>query len=184
MRLFSDHAPLSINIPIIEEIIHTSKLTIIPKSNQETEFIKDVISSFKLLETTNIEDTDKLEQVVNQLSSIVKQAWSKNAKKSKISKHSKQWWLDSCSWALHSYRTSRSRENWKTFNQSQTTRIASFLATTSNFMMKSTVRCVHGFSGISLNFNFPAISSILFFILWHKSHPSTYLPMSLVTPGH
>jgi len=115
LRLSSDHTPLSINIPIVEEIIHMSKLTIIPKSDQETKFIKDVISSFKLLETTNIEDTNKLEQVVNQLGSIVEQAWSKNAKKSKISKHSKQWWSDSCSRALHSYRTSRSRENWKTF---------------------------------------------------------------------
>ena len=56
-----------IDIPIFEEIIHTFKLTIIPKSNQETGFINDIISNFKKLETSNIKDIDKLEQVVNQL---------------------------------------------------------------------------------------------------------------------
>jgi len=67
------------------------KLTIIPKSNQETGFINNVISNFKKLETSNIKDIDKLERVVNQLGSIIDKAWSNNAKKSKISKHSKQW---------------------------------------------------------------------------------------------
>ena len=41
--------------------------------------------------------------------------WSKNAKRSKISKHSKQWWSNSCSLALNNYRESRNRDNWKTF---------------------------------------------------------------------
>ena len=69
--LSSDHAPLSIDIPIFKEIINTSKLTITPKSEQETKFIKDVISNFKMLDTSNIEDIVKLEQVVNQLGLII-----------------------------------------------------------------------------------------------------------------
>ena len=113
--LSSDHTPLSIDIPIFEEIINMSKLTITPKSKQETKFIKDIISNFKMLDTSNIEDIIKLEQVVNQLGSIIDQLWSKNAKKSKISKYSKQWWLDLCSQALNTYRTARSHENWKSF---------------------------------------------------------------------
>jgi len=60
-RLSSDHVPLSINIPIFEEIIQSSKFTITPKSEQEMEFIKDVISNFKLLDTTNIDNSEKLE---------------------------------------------------------------------------------------------------------------------------
>jgi len=78
--LSSDHAPLLIDIPISNEIIQMSKLTIIPKSEQETEFIKDVISNFNTIDTSNIENIEKLEQVVNLLRSIVDQAWSKNAK--------------------------------------------------------------------------------------------------------
>jgi len=59
-RLSSDHAPLSVNIPIFEEIIQSSKFTIPPKSDQEMEFIKDIISNFKSLDTTNIDDSEKL----------------------------------------------------------------------------------------------------------------------------
>ena len=50
-------------------------------------------------------------------------------------------------------------------NLSQIIRITSFSATNNNFVMKSTIRCIHGFSRISLNFNFSASPSILFFIL-------------------
>ena len=59
--LSSDHAPLSIDIPISKEIILISKLTITPKSEQENEFINDVISNFKKLETSNIKDINNLE---------------------------------------------------------------------------------------------------------------------------
>ena len=69
-------------------------------------------------------------------------------------------------------------------NLSQTTRITSFPATTSNFVIKSTVRCFHSFSGTSLNFNFPASTSVLFFILWHISYSSMYFLISLVTSGY
>ena len=66
---------------------------------------------------TNIEDIIILEQVVKQLSTIINQAWTKNAKKSKISKHSKQWWTEDCSYSLDNYRLSRSLKNWKKFKK-------------------------------------------------------------------
>ena len=116
-RLSSDHAPLSIDITIFEEIIQTLKLTPAPKSDQETAFIQDIILNFKSLDTSNIKDIDKLECVVNQLGMIIDQAWTKNAKKSKISKHSKQWWSEECKWSLNNYRASRSLENWKKFKK-------------------------------------------------------------------
>ena len=81
-RLSSNHAPLLIDIPIFDEVIYMSKLTITSKSEQETEFIKDVISKVKLLDMTNIDDIDKLDRIVNQLGSIVELLWAKNAKKS------------------------------------------------------------------------------------------------------
>jgi len=73
-RLSSDHAPLSIKIPIIEEVIQSSKLTIHPKSDQEMAFVEEVISSFKSLDTSVIDDSDKLESIVNQLGTIINQA--------------------------------------------------------------------------------------------------------------
>jgi len=114
-RLPSDHTPLLIDIPICDEVIQLTKLVISPGSKQEKEFIKDVIRNFKLLNTSNIDTIERLNHIINQLGSIIEQMWSKNAKKSRISKHSKQWWSNSCSTALNNYRTSRSRENWKSF---------------------------------------------------------------------
>ena len=35
----------------------------------------------------------------------------------RISKHSKQWWIDKCSRSLNNYRTSRSLDNWKNFKK-------------------------------------------------------------------
>ena len=67
---------------------------------------------------------------------------------------------------------------------SQTTRITSFPTTTSNFVINSTIKYIYSFSGPSLNFNFSIITSVLFFILWHISHPSIYFPISLVIPSH
>ena len=47
-------------------------------------------------------------------------------------------------------------------NLSQTTRIAFFPVTNSNFVIKSTIKYVHSFSSTPLNFNFPAGISVLF----------------------
>jgi len=106
-HLSSDYVPLLIDIPICDEVIQLSKLVITPGSKQEKEFIKDVISNFNLLHTSNIDNVECLNQIVNQLGSIIEQMWSKNAKRSKISKHSKQWWSNLCSLALNNYRESR-----------------------------------------------------------------------------
>jgi len=66
-RLSLDHAPLTVEIPIIEEVIQSSKFTILPKSNQEKAFIEEVISNFKSLNTNNIDDDIKLNFVVKQI---------------------------------------------------------------------------------------------------------------------
>ena len=69
-------------------------------------------------------------------------------------------------------------------NLSQTTKMASFPATIGNLVMKSTKICIYSFPGTSPNFTFPATSFVLFFICWHKSHPFTYCPTSLITPSY
>ena len=113
--LSSDHVPLTIDIPIGDEIIHSTKLSIVPGSDQEKEFTQSVISNLLVLDTSNIDSTENLNLVVNHLSSIIEQMWTKNAKRTRISKHSKQWWSQSCSSAINKYRASRSLENWKAF---------------------------------------------------------------------
>ena len=114
-RLSSDHMPLIIDIPIEDEFVQSTKLSIIPGSDKEKEFIKDVISNMLTLDTSNINSVDNLISVVNHLGSIVEQMWLKNSKRTKITKHSKQWWSQSCRSAISKYRESRSQEDWKSF---------------------------------------------------------------------
>ena len=115
--LSSDYVPLTITIPIVNEFVNTSKLSIPPNSKQETAFVKDIISIFKNLEMTNITDKNNLESIINHVKISINRAWTKNAKHLKISKHSKQWWTEECSKSLNNYTTSRSLENWKMFKR-------------------------------------------------------------------
>ena len=114
-RLSSDHVPLTIDILIDTEIIQSTKLSITPGSDQEKKFIQEVISNLSIIDTSNIDNTEKLDLVINQIGSIIDHARSKNAKRTRISRHSKQWWTQLCSTAISKYRTSRSLENWKAF---------------------------------------------------------------------
>ena len=70
-HLTSDHTPLFIAIPIMAKIINTLKLLIQQKSEQEIAFIKEVISSFKNFDTSNIANKECLKYTVNNLNSIV-----------------------------------------------------------------------------------------------------------------
>ena len=116
-RLTSDHALLSITVPIVDEIINTSKLSIQQNSEQETAFIREVISGVKNLNTLNISNKKCLENTVNNLNLLINQVWNKNAKQTRITKHSKQWWNNECKQAIDKYRASRSLESWKKFKK-------------------------------------------------------------------
>jgi len=66
---------------------------------------------------SNITDKKCLENTVNNLDSLVNQAWNKNVKQTIITKHSKQWWTEECSRSLDLYRMLRSLDNWKKFKK-------------------------------------------------------------------
>jgi len=116
-RLTSDHVLLSIVITIVDEIISTSKLSIQQKSEQKNAFLEEVTSSFKNFDTSNVTNKEDLKFMVNKLNSLVDQAWNRNAKHSRITKHSKKWWSEECNKALTNYRTLRSLDNWKVFKK-------------------------------------------------------------------
>ena len=89
-HLSSNHASLTITIPIADEIVSTSKLSIPQNNKKEIAFVEEVILIFKNLDTSNIIDKNNLENTVNQLEALIKQAWTKNTKRLRIMKHSKQ----------------------------------------------------------------------------------------------
>ena len=79
-HLSSDHAPLTVTIPIAEEYITSPKLSISKKSKEEAVFVKEATAVIKNLNTSNLTDSIKLENLVNLFRSRIEQAWEKNAK--------------------------------------------------------------------------------------------------------
>ena len=79
-RLLSDHAPLTVTIPIAEEYITSSKLSILKKSEEEAIFVKEATAAIKNLNTSNLTDSVKLESLVNLFGSRIEYTWEKNAK--------------------------------------------------------------------------------------------------------
>ena len=66
-HLLSNHAPLTISIPITEENIISSRLVILKNSEEEAAFVKEAIVIIKNMNTSNLMDCDKLEDIVNLL---------------------------------------------------------------------------------------------------------------------
>jgi len=71
-RLTSNHAPLTITIPIEEEHVMTSKFSLSKDSEEEEEFIREVTCVFKLLNNTILQDRESLEQVIDLLVASIK----------------------------------------------------------------------------------------------------------------
>jgi len=90
-HLSSDYAPLMITIPIAGEFIASSKLSILKGSEEEVAFIKETPAIIRNLDTLNLMDNVKLENLVNLFGLRIDWIWEKNAKHIRIMKHSKQW---------------------------------------------------------------------------------------------
>ena len=88
-HLSSDHAPFTVTIPIAKEYITSPKLSIPKKSKEEAAFVKEATAVIKNLNISNLTDNVKLENLVNLFRSKIKQAWKKNTKQTRITKHSK-----------------------------------------------------------------------------------------------
>jgi len=88
-RLSSDHAPLTVNIAIIEEHIQTKKCTIVKNSEEERNFITKLIEIIKYLNMKQILSKEILEWIVQQFANDTKRTWFKHSRNINITKHSK-----------------------------------------------------------------------------------------------
>jgi len=95
-QLFPDNAPFTITILITKENIITSKFSIAKNSDEEESFIKDVAFALRNLDTSDLSDSDRLENVVNTHAVAIKHVWRKNVKQTNITRHSKIWWNEDC----------------------------------------------------------------------------------------
>jgi len=109
-HLSSNYAPFTISIPIAEENVISSRLLIPKNSEEKAAFVKEATVIIKNLNTSNLMDHDKLKDIVNLLELKIEQAWAKNAKQTRITKHFKKWWNEECGQALDKYKMTRSLE--------------------------------------------------------------------------
>ena len=115
LHLSSDHAPLSVMIAIEHKNINEVKYSIAKNSEEDANFIKEVLIAIKKIDISDLSNISKLKEVVNLLASSINFAWNKNSKHVKITKHSKSWWNKEYNHALNNYRATRSLEDWKMF---------------------------------------------------------------------
>jgi len=87
--LFSDHAPLTITILIVEEYVHNKKCSIIRGSEEEKLFINDLIKVIKLINMSNLTHVQSLENGINSPPNAIDNIWDKNLKIVNITKHLK-----------------------------------------------------------------------------------------------
>ena len=73
-QLSSNYAPLIVFIPIAKENILSSRLLIPKNSEEEATFVKEATAIIKNLDTSNLIDRDKLEDIVNLFASKIEQA--------------------------------------------------------------------------------------------------------------
>jgi len=78
--LSSDHAPLTISIPIAKENIISSRFSIPKNSKEKAAFVNKTTVIIKNLDTSKLTDHDKLDDLVNLFTSKIEQGWRKNAK--------------------------------------------------------------------------------------------------------
>lgn len=90
-RLLSDHTPISINIPILEEHIQTKKQTLVKNSDEESQFVEELITSIKNIDISLIQSADTLEAITQLFANSIKRLWFKYSKNTNITKHFKPW---------------------------------------------------------------------------------------------
>jgi len=114
----SDHIPLIIEVSINETNIDNSFWSISKDSEEEKNFIKAITDSTLTLDTLNIMSKENLEAVAQQLADIFNEAWYSQAKKKRITKHSKEWWNHEYTESLNRYRNIGDIEHWREFKSS------------------------------------------------------------------
>jgi len=65
-------------------------------SDEEKQFIENLIQIIKNLNTSFIQNAETLEEVVQLLSSKIEESWHEHSKPVNITRYSKAWWNKEC----------------------------------------------------------------------------------------
>ena len=114
-RLSSDYALITVKVSICEERISYTWWLLAKGSDEENQFIENVIQIIKNVNMTIIQNTETFKKVIQSILSNIEKSWWKNSKPIKITRHSKAWWNKDYYLSLEKYRLSQSLENWHNF---------------------------------------------------------------------
>jgi len=109
-----------VDIHINDENIPTKWRSLVKESNKEKWFIEDLTWFIKNLNTSPIQDTKSLEEVVQHLVTNIEDIWFKYSKMVNITRHSKAWWNKDCRHTLQKLLTilqSRKLEKFQKYGQ-------------------------------------------------------------------
>ena len=114
-HLTFDYIPLTVNITIFEKNIQTKKCTIVKNSEEENNFIIELIKAIKKLNTENFQSKEALEHIVQSFTDCIERIWYKDLKIVHITKHFKEWWNDNYHRSLENYRQTKRIDDWNLF---------------------------------------------------------------------
>ena len=106
-RFLSDHTSLTVKILIFEENIQTRKYIIVKNSEEENNFVKEVIILIKELNTIYIYNKENLKSIIQEFTNNINDIWFKYSKLVNIMKHSKLQWNENCQNSLETYKNSK-----------------------------------------------------------------------------
>src|SRR5207302_1742402 len=113
----SDHAPVTISIPIPEVGLVKSRRTLPKDSEFETGFLEEVSAHILSIDTNGLTSIKALDDMSDAFAQTLNDAWETNAKHSEISTRSKSWWNTACANAIKQYRRTRLAGDRKEFKR-------------------------------------------------------------------
>ena len=108
---FNNHM-ISLDFQSLSNHTSLSVYIIIKNSEKEKKFVNKLRNKISCINTTNIYNCEKLEEVTQEFTSIVEELWYKYSKYVNITKCSKVWWNEECNKDPTEYQTSRRRIHW------------------------------------------------------------------------
>ena len=106
-----DHFPLLLDVPL-KVFWPEGKMSIPPDSEEEYDFLSDVITSLGKIPIPDTMTGDQTQAVAQAISRVFDEAWSKHAKTKRACSRSKSWWNKDCADAKTSAMSSDLPADW------------------------------------------------------------------------